>query len=668
MAHEDEITLGGQTFPVRESVVVKPASEFTTGLKVGKATYDERLHAFWLVLDDFSGGMNHRRLDIREALGTVFDNGGGIDIRRPGHVTLPPFQTLAAITAPTAYNYAARQPSVPMIGSDVGSLLNHAGFGSAIYSSDDAGDSWTLKHNVTDAYMIARILEFGGGGTATLYAFPEGTGGAAEYVKSTDGASWAAAGAGTHKTWEDAIIWHAFGQDIIIGTYPTAKIGYTEDGENWNVDDSDADVAEPIWQANYGRIQFVGTYMAPWGEPAVYFLARSDAGIQCLFVLDFYARQAHIVDIGNKMHLHDGLVWNGSVIVTDGWSVKSYNPGNPEIVRDISFPRKGGMCPVLAGAGIVKLIGGTDYLYAILYRSGGGTQVIAYNGAGWTTLGTNALQFASVVGGINADWSPGTISTSRRICLLGGRHASNAWTDAGTPQTMTLQLPARGEVPVAGTDGFAEGGATRHFVTGWIDGGFREIDGTLFWMKIDAFNINANEYVKVEYQLNNAELSSWVQMRDSSNVADVFESISDTLYFSATTPKKGIEFKTVRFRFTPYRTAGDANKTLTPEVVAFILLFDKKPELREAWSFRIDVNRMLEMKTTYQVDSEDATVARIWAKLRTLWDTKPLLQLDVPNIRTGVLVRLTDMPGTFDDFRDAVKAKGYIDVQALEPV
>jgi len=232
--------------------------------------------------------------------------------------------------------------------------------------------------------------------------------------------------------WEDAVIWKAFGQDIIIGTTPIAKIGYTEDGANWNVDDADADVAEPIWQANYGRIQFVGTFMAPWGEPAIYFLARDDAGLNSLFVLDFYARQAHKIDLGNAMHLHDACIWNGAVIIADGWSVKQYNPGSPEVVRDISFPRKGGLCPTLAGGVIVKLIGGTDYLYAILFRGDGSSQILAYNGAGWTTLGPAVADLGSVVGGVLSDWQPATVATTRRICMMGGVHASAPFSTVGS--------------------------------------------------------------------------------------------------------------------------------------------------------------------------------------------------------------------------------------------
>ena len=670
MAHEDELTLGGQTFPVRGSVVVKPASEFTTGLKVGKATYDERLHAFWLVLDDFSGGMNHRRLDVREALGTVWDNPGGVDIRRPGHVTLPPLQASSSPTAPGALDYTARQPSVEIVGSDVGgTLLSIAGAGGALYWSDDAGNSWTKIKDLTDganAYMIARILEFAGDGTPRLYAFPEGPGGASQYVRtkaSPDNdpkasGDWEVGGAGATKVWEDAILWRAFGQDVIIGTTPIAKIGYTEDGENWNVDDPEAEVAKPIWQANYGRVQFVGGFMSPWGEPAIYFLARNEAGINTLYVLDFYSRLVAEIPVGNQMHIHDALIWNGAVIFTDGWSVKMYNPGSTETLRDISFPRKQGLCGTLAGSIITRLIGGNDYLYAQLRQPGTRkTWLICYNGAGWTTLGPAFSDLSSIASGILSDWHPATVTTTRRIAMIGGKDPD----DKTGFKAVTLTLPNAGEVPTVGTDSFTDG--PLQYTTGWIDGGFHEVDGTLFWMKIDAFSLTSDETVKVEYALDNVE--SWTQMKDSNNANDVFDSLTKTLYFSAATPKKGIAFRTVNFRVTLDR---GSTATLSPEMVALILLYNKKPELREAWSFRIDVNRMVERAANYQVDSVDATVALVWAKLRTLWNTKPLIVLDVPNIRSGVLVQLTDMPATFDDFRNAVDGKGHVDIQVLEPV
>ena len=50
---DDIITLDGVDFPVSGPIVARAISEFTAGLKIGPATYDEREHAFWLVLDDF---------------------------------------------------------------------------------------------------------------------------------------------------------------------------------------------------------------------------------------------------------------------------------------------------------------------------------------------------------------------------------------------------------------------------------------------------------------------------------------------------------------------------------------------------------------------------------------------------------------------------------------
>ena len=69
---DDTIRLNGVTFPVSGPIRGGMVSEFATGMKVGKATYDERLHAFWIALEDFSGGYGFRQLDIREAGGTHF--------------------------------------------------------------------------------------------------------------------------------------------------------------------------------------------------------------------------------------------------------------------------------------------------------------------------------------------------------------------------------------------------------------------------------------------------------------------------------------------------------------------------------------------------------------------------------------------------------------------
>lgn len=67
---DDTILLNGVEFAVSGPIRGGMVSEFATGLKVGRATYDEREHAFWISLEDFSGGMGYRQLDVREAGGT----------------------------------------------------------------------------------------------------------------------------------------------------------------------------------------------------------------------------------------------------------------------------------------------------------------------------------------------------------------------------------------------------------------------------------------------------------------------------------------------------------------------------------------------------------------------------------------------------------------------
>ena len=85
----DSIVLNGTTLLTKGVQAGKPISEFTSGLRVGRATYDDRQHAFFTVLDDFSGGFAHRILDIREEIGTHWDNVGGGDLRTPRLIVLP---------------------------------------------------------------------------------------------------------------------------------------------------------------------------------------------------------------------------------------------------------------------------------------------------------------------------------------------------------------------------------------------------------------------------------------------------------------------------------------------------------------------------------------------------------------------------------------------------
>lgn len=238
-----------------------------------------------------------------------------------------------------------------------------------------------------------------------------------------------------------------------------------------------------------------------------------------------------------------------------------------------------------------------------------------------------------------------------------------------------FELPVHSDTPTPGRDNFGASGAS--FITGWMNGGFNDIDGTLLRLRIDAQYLTSTETVKVEYQLDNDESSDWIQMVDKDNNAEVFDSDNTTLYFSPTPdsvspyePRQGIEFNSVRFRITLNR---GSDETLSPVVKALTLMYIKVPDFRLALTFQVDVNRMLEENTDtlYYVDGEEATLRNVHQKLISLWNDHLLHQLIVPNVVTAednVYVRIVGMPLRFQDFKDSVAGRGVIELSLIEPL
>jgi hypothetical protein len=215
-----------------------------------------------------------------------------------------------------------------------------------------------------------------------------------------------------------------------------------------------------------------------------------------------------------------------------------------------------------------------------------------------------------------------------------------------------------GEIPIAGIDRFHQG--TAAFLTGWFDGGFNDLDGTLYYIKIDALNVLPNESILVEYRLDNDESAGWTTLGEMTTQA------TRILQFaSAPVDDRGIQFRTVQFRV----TLSSGTPTLTPELRAFTIVYSKKSPLRTAWVAQIDVNRMISAKT--QVGGSNATLLNVWEALKTSWEKHELLSLVVPNVEPSAnakLVQIADMPITIDDIRDEVAGKGRVDLTLIESV
>jgi len=656
---EDKVTLAGTDFYTDGPAVGKPASEWTAGMKVGKATYDERLHAFWLVLDDFGGGVGHRKLDIREALGTIWDNEGGIDVTRAGRVVMPPASADADPTDPAKFEGRYRVPSKPWCQSDLGAQSGgscYFGFGNTLYHFEVARGTPAVADTLsgTNPFMISSVFEWYDGSDFRLMYCGEASSADSKLRSSTAGVSgW---GDASSKVIEDAFPWATYRTEsltsgVIIATTPVAKIIQSVDGVSWNDDDAADGVL--LWQGPGGRVTFVGVAMAPWGSAGLYFHC-----LGVLYCLDPEARAAIPIEFGPGFRVLNAAIFQGAIYVTNSVEVLQYSPGATETIRPVGIRYKDGLPPCLRDGYIRYLFDGGDYLYGVWNdNTNWKCRLLRFTGTGWTPLGKEIDSAHGFFGFVDTMPHLGWPKTRHLWIPYGATNVS------ATFKARHYTLPLKGIHPIVGVDSFEDDESTSHFITGWIDGGFSELSGCLYRMEIDGYNLSGTEYIKVEFQLDNAESSGWTQLKNSAGAAMVFDALTDVGYFTATNPLRGLEFRTVRFRVT---AVCSSTATTSAELSALILLYDKKPNARAVWSFRVDVSRMIELSRQEETPTYDQ-FSDVWDALETIWNTKTLVAASIPNVWSGN-VKLQNMVATVDDYRGDVKGQGYIDVVFIEPI
>lgn len=648
----DKITLNGSDYYIKGPVIAQPIAEFESGLKVGSATYDNRENAFYLVLDDFSGGIGRRRLNIREALGTIWDGvaANSADTSRAGQVTLGPYQYPMEIPAsgPTANNMLTKPPSYPFVRAQDTQWL--CGIGSAIYKST-SGLTWTRVYaGGADAGECQSIVTFvDKNGTIIHFACFSSTTGAAtgnaRYVKSTDNGNTWANGA-SDKVLTDMIAWDnkliaMWGRQIIFAVLVAGV-------ETWNIDiAADGYGVGQMEFDNHGH--FVGVVTSPAGEPAVHFTDEHG-----LWWLDFFSRKVYPIELGLGGRILCTAIWNGDILLSDGWNVWQYSPRGVA-VRNIGMPIHDGVPPMLRYSGgdfprITALIPTDDYLHAIVSNANAKTTVLArFNGNGWNFLGETLTDFYSNAG-VVASWPLTGNTTARYIYMFGAATATST-----TAKIATYWIPAYSNSPTSGVGDTPVSVTGGSFITGWTDGGFAELNGALLRMTCDGFNFSSTETVKVEYQLDNNESGSWTQLVDANGTAALFTNTVNKLYYGSTA---GLEFRTVRYRVTLYR---GSSMHATPELRSLTMVYNKKPALRMSWTFTVDVDRMV--KEGFVTDFED-----VYTLLRTAWNTKTLINFTVNNITTNAQVQVSQFNVMADNVRSSTGLQGQIQVTLLEPV
>lgn len=651
----DFVTLESQDYYITGPVKGEALSEFEDGFKIGKATYDTREHAFFQVLDDFSGGFGHRRLDIHEDLGTYWDSdrNSSPDLARKGHITLGWPSTVVTPTVVNQSNMSKRNPSAPCI-----FMADNAyciGFGNKIYRTTDGITFAIVGSAGADAAELQSFVEFvENTGVITYLAFfssiTESTTGTAQYLVSTNtGATWH--NGAKNYVLHDGIYWDnkvmaAFGRGIIFATI-TAGV------ETWNIDV--VGDLQPIAAVPHGHIHFLGIANAPFGQPSVYFTDEAN-----MWVLDFPVRKAYQIDTGLAGHyITASCQWRGNFYLSDGWNIMEFDPATQQ-VHNIGFPRADGLPPsmraVVGTFTITALAPSEGSLHAVVSQALASPQstLFQYRGEGWSQIGGSTAIFSHVC--FSMTLRNAFLSSQRYFYILGAPTLTST-----SPTLVIYNLPGAGHVPVVGVDSFAAGPA--NFTVGWMDGGFLEVYGAALRMYCDAFNLTATETVRVDYQIDNLENSAWQQMTNSTGSAAVFDNTHSVLYFGAL---RGIQFKTIRFRISLNR---GSDSTLSPELRGLSFVYFKKPSLRMGWVFTVDTTRMIKEKVIIG-GSATATFANILASIQGTWGEQILVPFSIPSVLPNAYVMLNHLNVEADNIRvaDNIPAQGKITVSLLEPV
>lgn len=636
---EDTVVLNGETYTITPTVIMQPVSDFAATLRLGNPTYDARQHASYVVFSSFGGGLGVINADVRESLERIADSNGA-DTTITRQYRLPPLKqalTFSASAGTGNMDWWRQKRNFHIVPHPTGGNIRLVmQLGNSLYHRLPPTSAVWTRSQAAVAANTGGTQYFSTFFNTNRFYYIDGT-----TIKSLPyDLSGAPVAMGEALSAPIAMI--QFDKWLMVLDEGDGKLYYSVDGDTFVKDTGgvNKDFFMRVPGASFG--DFVGVAEGPNRDPTLYY--RSG---HYLYILDIKARSSYPVELGFMNPLTDAVLWDDSIVLTDGKEILQYFPGSPGLTRSISPYKEQGLIQGRYGM-MAKLHGVTGgNLYGLFqYATSNGTidtttgyEVWEYAGTGWHPKGKVR---AGLGQGIFA-WGQGQSSSLifRPIVITCGDssgHVSDAY-----------EMPLTGKAPATDAGYKYDTGAV--IITPWYDGGFAELTGALYQIWFNGY-ATGTETVKFEYQIDGDETTSpttgWT-------TTATFTAKGQRYDFGA--DKQGVSFKTVRFRITLAR--GGTNTT-SPNGLPFTLVFDKKPPLRRSFQFTIDQAQMAAGANTGA-----NKFITIFNKLLTAWNSPTLVTLTVADISTRV--KLVAMPMTIQEIRSA-QERGKIQVQVIEPI
>lgn len=644
MPHEDYVTLAGEggtpaaatlylTGPVVPELIEITAPKITDVAEED----DRRVGPSAITLRSFV-----------EGIGQMFlDQGAGLwDARRVWSledgriIPSPRVDTTKTLTC--SWEFTGLPPRVPILlakDPDDNTQYLYVLAGDTLFKLSETDVATTVDGPLANALVGRTLLQFKESGTSNsrLYAFyHKFTSPRANYRYSNDDNfdSWNDGG----RVLCDGIVF----KDVLMAADDGGQIVFSSTGLSGEWNDTDPNDMEPVVDMGFTPVTFIGVANAPWGTPAVYYMHEGK-----LYVLLYEMRLYSEIPLQNTIPILGGTIWQGRVVVTDGFQIYEYDPETQKS-KNIGLPGERPGLPFSFQYGVTRLFTSGSYLCAVMNQFALGTdsyEVLFYNGRGWHHIFSDYDVTPTIthafVGAASAFRDVGWTAQPPQVQVLGGAALTGA---IGSLYLQLFDLPQYGQPTNDAEDRGYISPTDAYFILPWLRI-YGDLDGVLVGALINAYMpAGTTALLRISYRVKRND--AWTGLGDMA-AADVpykfmpFGSADgDSLY-------GGVPFRQVQFKVAFYAAAA-ANVTKWPEFFSITPYFVKHT-LRKRYAFTIDT------AATAANETGGTALQNFSEILKHLLDciNNPLCKLEIPNLTKSrgniVAIRGAHMDLTRDD-------------------